>query len=839
MEEERRELFVAVSRYIGMGYRVIPCKERGKTPATRNGVNEATDNLNVFVNLTQSLEVLNVAIAGGNGLIIIDLDVKDDKDGVANLTRIAGDAGVSFSEDADVPFPQGWVVAKTPSGGRHLYFRCENSNDYSNSVGIKYQDKETGIDIRTDGGYVLAAPSAIKVNDHSVKTYEWVEGRELVPKDKLPELPKWLADILPKKQPATTGKPLEILNKPIVNTGISATDRMRRVYAYLDETEPAIEHQNGHTFLYTALGRASWGFDLNEDETRHAANYLNDTRCKPPVDPKALDHKIENVMTKWKNHQGKPRGHLWTESRRNGVPGGDAEFDRMIANLCANAAAKRKATSTQQVAAAMSENDDNSPLDIPFDELHPDDETFPLDAFPKVMQRYIRSVAESMNVPERMVALPLLVEMAGVIGSTKELEIYEGRYEKASLWGTYVAVPGEKKSPVLHEITSLIKDHETIARDEYDKAVYVYKVEKEKFDKAFKRDKVAIEDMPVAPKSSSILIGKSTTEALLDRIAHGTRGVLMVRDEMSGLLNSLNQYKNGKGDDLDTLLEVYDGNDVPLDTKSGGSVYIRDCTCSIFGGIQPQRFRTLFHTQVNIDSGFFARFIPLWIPEADSIIIGKPVDAKAKRDMVGAVDNLWLLEKTAYQRGAAVLYRPGRVPLDIQSRNIFLAEENFYQRMKKKAATDAVKTVLGKVASRSAKIAFIFAMVEFADILREMPTDDNKTYINKTDLHVTECRMKAAIRVNFWLAMEVYRWMTDSTEYEVEIGKVKALETEIILKLKSEDVRKRNLDREYKSVAGKQALRNLLDNHTITTVTKEWLTSRGVRGTVYYSLVTS
>ncbi len=66
-------------------------------------------------------------------------------------------------------------IAKTGGGGFHLYYRFPKSGDYRNSTGTD------GIDVRAEGGYVVAPPS----RHRSGNSYEWAKSDE----SKKPGLP--------------------------------------------------------------------------------------------------------------------------------------------------------------------------------------------------------------------------------------------------------------------------------------------------------------------------------------------------------------------------------------------------------------------------------------------------------------------------------------------------------------------------------------------------------------------------------------------------------------------------------------------------------------------------
>lgn len=92
---------------------------------------------------------------GKSELVVVDLDVKDGRDGIAEWERLNA--------------PATWRAA-TPSGGAHLFYRAPErrviSNDQSGKVA-------PGVDIRGLGGLVIAAPS---IDPRAGQAYRWLEG---------------------------------------------------------------------------------------------------------------------------------------------------------------------------------------------------------------------------------------------------------------------------------------------------------------------------------------------------------------------------------------------------------------------------------------------------------------------------------------------------------------------------------------------------------------------------------------------------------------------------------------------------------------------------------------
>lgn len=140
-------MLAAAQAYAAHGLAVFPLVPRKKEPACAHGVKDATTDSAEIAEAWRAHPDMNVAIACGapsGGLLVIDIDVDGEtgKDGMEHLLAWERRHG-ELPETASVV---------TGRGGMHLYYRVDGA--VRNSV-----NEEIGIDIRGDGGYVMAPPS--------------------------------------------------------------------------------------------------------------------------------------------------------------------------------------------------------------------------------------------------------------------------------------------------------------------------------------------------------------------------------------------------------------------------------------------------------------------------------------------------------------------------------------------------------------------------------------------------------------------------------------------------------------------------------------------------------
>lgn len=134
------------------GLPVFPLKFGAKTPALQNFSSRASCCPDAIRNMwfppmENSPAPFNIGIATGNGLFVVDIDDKNGKQGSVSWAALERQYGAS---------PPTFTV-RTPSGGRHLYFRADPGLWIPNSAG----KLGVGIDIRGEGGYVVGPGSVL------------------------------------------------------------------------------------------------------------------------------------------------------------------------------------------------------------------------------------------------------------------------------------------------------------------------------------------------------------------------------------------------------------------------------------------------------------------------------------------------------------------------------------------------------------------------------------------------------------------------------------------------------------------------------------------------------
>jgi hypothetical protein len=169
-------LGAAALKIAGKDLRVFPCVERGKEPAIADNLRRATTNSFTIAGWWRDRD-FNIGIATGPGSGIFVVDVDNDE-GEALLRKLEVEHGELLPQTVEV------ITGK----GRHLYFRWPTGCDIRNKQNTPLMP---GIDVRGEGGYVLAPPSVHPCG----RTYQWsVDGAQ-----EFANAPAWLIDLVTAK----------------------------------------------------------------------------------------------------------------------------------------------------------------------------------------------------------------------------------------------------------------------------------------------------------------------------------------------------------------------------------------------------------------------------------------------------------------------------------------------------------------------------------------------------------------------------------------------------------------------------------------------------------------
>jgi hypothetical protein len=242
---------------------------------------------------------------------------------------------------------------------------------------------------------------------------------------------------------------------------------------------------------------------------------------------------------------------------------------------------------------------------------------FPVDAMPSPCRRLVEEATASLGCAPELVALPMLAALSSAIGASRVVEVKGGWREGATLFLAVVASPGAMKTPAAKVAKKPVFEYQRELGRAYaeDKEDWKRELRQWEVDKreAAKAGEVAPEQ-PEAPSMGRSVASDTTIEALVSILEANPRGLLVHKDELTGWVRSMDQYKGGKGSDRQHWLSLWSNDEVVVDRKSrmGEPIVLAKPFVSLFGGIQPAMLSELGG---GMEDGLMDRFLFAY-PEA-------------------------------------------------------------------------------------------------------------------------------------------------------------------------------------------------------------------------------
>jgi RecA/RadA recombinase len=215
---------------------------------------------------------VGIATGASSGVFVVDLDVKNGIDGRVSLMGM-GDV------------PPTYTVG-TPSGGFHLYYQhpgfpVRNSGPKSNPLGA-------GIDVRGDGGYVVAPGSPHK----SGGVYSVAADLPIAP------APAWLLAWpgLRKSDAAKGSEPASEVEARFAH--VPRDFRVALAREWLAKQPPAVSGDGGSGATMRCVAGAVRAFALTDAAMALEGVSEWNARCAPPWKGQELAHKIDEALHK-------------------------------------------------------------------------------------------------------------------------------------------------------------------------------------------------------------------------------------------------------------------------------------------------------------------------------------------------------------------------------------------------------------------------------------------------------------------------------------------------------------------------------------------------------------
>jgi putative DNA primase/helicase len=351
------------------------------------------------------------------------------------------------------------------------------------------------------------------------------------------------------------------------------------------------------------------------------------------------------------------------------------------------------------VAESNKSDGDARPDPTPLPDALPPVDRFDLALMPEALRPWIADIAHRMQCPVDFPAVGALTALSSLIGARAVMapKALDDWQVVPNLWGLAVGRSGVMKSPALNEALKPLHELEKNERESWKAAHEAWTLDcKVSAMVADAREKeargIAAKDPtkaralleptnnPDEPKVRRYVVNDATVEKLGDLLITNHWGILVYRDEIHGLLCSMDRQgqENARG----FYLTGYDGNQGhAVDRIGRGETYVPKVCIAMLGGIQPGKVQSYVREAVSGgtgDDGLLQRFaLTVW-PDIDQpyLYIDRPPDDHAKQLATRVFDRLGNLQSASetepvvwhFTEEAQAIFQKWLVPFETELR---------------------------------------------------------------------------------------------------------------------------------------------------------------------------
>lgn len=288
---------------------------------------------------------------------------------------------------------------------------------------------------------------------------------------------------------------------------------------------------------------------------------------------------------------------------------------------------------------AAAETIDAWPDPIPLRDELPPVLSFMPELLPSQLRAYVMDIAERMNCPPDIVAIPAMVAAGSLVGRRVGIRPQQRTdwTEVGNLWGCVVARPGSLKSPAANEALAPLRRLEALAAEQNEAALAqhkaaeaVFKLERETVERVARHSLKAngVKDghdealaafgalaEPKAPAQKRYLTSDATVEKLGEMCADNPDGLMVYRDELLSLFADLDHPEKASARGF--YMTGWGGADsYTFDRIMRGTIRVPAVNISLCGTTQPIRLAAYMRDSLKrFDDGMVQRLQLLTFPD--------------------------------------------------------------------------------------------------------------------------------------------------------------------------------------------------------------------------------
>ena len=372
---------------------------------------------------------------------------------------------------------------------------------------------------------------------------------------------------------------------------------------------------------------------------------------------------------------------------------------------------------------------------------------FPTDVLPEPVLSYVRNGARALGCDESYIALPLLSALAMAVGNSRRIQLKRSWCEPAILWTAIVGESGSLKSPAIELALKPLRKMQGEALREYEAEMEQYSKDLAEYErqKGQRRNSVLGPDKPKEPIAKRFYCSDATVEAVAGLLRNAPRGLLLMRDELSGWLKGFNLYKGGKGSDDAAWLELHRAGTLLVDRKTGNpkTIYIPSAAVSVCGGIQPDILRLALGRE-HFENGLAARLLLAMPPREPKKWTDTDIDIEVSEELEAVFEDLLAMKMTSLEGCGP---EPIDLPLTPEGQQAWIRFYNEHAQEQVEIAGGDLAAAWSKLEGYAARLALIIHCVR---VVARAPGMGDAGYIDEQSI-------KAGATISRWFGAEAKR----------------------------------------------------------------------------------
>lgn len=263
-------------------------------------------------------------------------------------------------------------------------------------------------------------------------------------------------------------------------------------------------------------------------------------------------------------------------------------------------------------------------------------EHFEMALLPDALRAWIADIAERTQCPPDFAAVGAMITAGSLIGRKIAIrpKLRDDWEELANLWGVIIGPPSVMKSTALHEALRPLRALEGRSQETHEAEVIAWRARQEsakvvreaarykatqsaRKGQHFDAAALLTQGLEEEPKARRYIANDATIPALCDVLRANPNGVLVHRDELSGLIRELD--REGMEGSRSFYISAYSGKEAHTQDRiaRGTNLRVPAVCLSMLGSMQPTIIGDLIRDAIreNGGDGFLSRFSLLVWPQ--------------------------------------------------------------------------------------------------------------------------------------------------------------------------------------------------------------------------------